>query len=155
MLILQSNALAASHFLKTVAEPRIVSRRLIIPLCICSMYLQYYKPWELRPEDEAKIQSQVSDVKAGVKEESKVVEILGSSIAQSIKSPGPADRPNTVGQVANKREHIDQTAKPVANSDSIIKTDTKPLTAVQESLKECVDDGGDDVVEGEEDTVIY
>ncbi|EGE81256.2 pinin/SDK/memA domain-containing protein [Blastomyces dermatitidis ATCC 18188] len=52
MRLRHSNQLAMAHFLKTTTEP-----------------VLYYKPWELRPEEEARIEQQIEDCKAAIARE--------------------------------------------------------------------------------------
>ncbi|KAL2373474.1 hypothetical protein RJZ57_002053 [Blastomyces gilchristii] len=52
MRLRHSNQLAMAHFLKTSTEP-----------------VLYYKPWELRPEEEARIEQQIEDCKAAIARE--------------------------------------------------------------------------------------
>ncbi|KLJ13767.1 hypothetical protein EMPG_11308 [Blastomyces silverae] len=52
MRLRHSNQLAMAHFLKTTTEP-----------------VLYYKPWELRPEEEDKIEQQIEDCKAAIARE--------------------------------------------------------------------------------------
>ena len=72
-----------------------------------------------------------------------------------VTSLDPTEKPETVGQASNKAENNDSTPTPDTNPDPVVRADTGPADTVQESRKECVEDVGDDVVEGEEDTVIY
>lgn len=62
------NMLDRANYLQTVSEPRIVS-------CPCSLNqsyantLQFYKPWDLRPDEEDRIEEQIRTARAHVDRE--------------------------------------------------------------------------------------
>jgi hypothetical protein len=54
--------LAEAHFLRTKAEPRIVSHAsLSVEQYPCSQFRQFYKPWDLRPEEDEQIRLQIEE----------------------------------------------------------------------------------------------
>ncbi|EER42094.1 pinin/SDK/memA domain-containing protein [Histoplasma capsulatum var. duboisii H88] len=69
MRLRHSNQLAMAHFLKTTAEP-----------------VLYYKPWELRPEEEDRIKKQIEDCKMAIARE---VEDFEAKNAPSPSRPVP------------------------------------------------------------------
>jgi len=150
MLIRQSNMLATAHFLSTETEPKL-----------------YYKPWELTPEEESRIKLKIEEAEAAIDRE-----LLGSETKVSdttdtatmnppAESAGnPSDKEETVGDAANEPENPDHLAKTNANVEPLSNTNEAEEAVVEtEASKdishEFLDDGGDQVMEGEEETVIY
>ncbi|MCJ1227621.1 hypothetical protein MMC12_004277 [Toensbergia leucococca] len=149
MQIRHSNHLAAAQFLQTKAEPKL-----------------YYKPWELSPGDEAKIKAQIEQAQEFINEETLQFETdstvndeaqLSDTIDELVKSPEvKTEVSETVGHATNLAEpsepatHGDTNHIPSLDSNAS-KSHEEPV----EALKENGDDGGEIVLEGEEDTVIY
>jgi hypothetical protein len=128
------------------------------------MLPQYYKPWKLLPGDETKIKLQIREAEdvidkelLQVKDTDEGTENGGSNgriladLPESTTDHQMPDGPTT---------DIAAAVEPLPETD----TNPKPESPVQaknadadgsESAKDLVDDGGEVVVEGEEDTVIY
>ena len=71
MRIRHANMLDRANFLQTEAEPRLVRS-----VMICAMtgqhradQSQYYRPWELRPDEEDRIQDQIKGAQARIDKE--------------------------------------------------------------------------------------
>ncbi|OAX84298.1 hypothetical protein ACJ72_01340 [Emergomyces africanus] len=77
MRLRHSNQLAMAHFLKTTAEP-----------------VLYYKPWQLRPEEEDRIKQQIEDCETAIAMEIKDFE------AKNLSSPSPPTPEQTDNQRA-------------------------------------------------------
>ncbi|MCJ1413410.1 hypothetical protein MMC19_007515 [Ptychographa xylographoides] len=149
MQIRHSNLLASAHFLQTAAQPKL-----------------YYKPWDLSAEEEAKIESQVEGAEALVRQESTIYkaqeagwdEEPAEQEAEGIRKPLDSTMDlKTVGQTTNDEESVDPSNPLFTNP----KTAPEPETTARvsptpdEVPKDHIDDGGDVVVDGEEDMVIY
>ncbi|KAF2100485.1 hypothetical protein NA57DRAFT_54569 [Rhizodiscina lignyota] len=146
-----SNMRATANFLRTDAEPHL-----------------YYKPYELRPSDKERIERQVKDVEEIIESEKEELEKrrqarLDATEAQMIDQTehGEEDRskfgdPGAVHEEAAASE--EQGASKATNGDSEDASQVAngaPTALIEhENNKEMADDGGE-VVEGEEDTVIY
>ena len=66
------------------------------------------------------------------------------------------EKPKTVGQLTNDEEPVDSLPVPITNALPVIESEeTAETSTTSEIPKDHVDDGGDVVVEGDEDTVIY
>ncbi|KAI9851222.1 MAG: hypothetical protein M1838_004234 [Thelocarpon superellum] len=155
MRIGHANTLAMAHFLQTTTEPRL-----------------YYKPWDLLRSDEARIKSQIADAEATIERECHDFETRrrkdtteangdvpratganGSNGVSSKKSAEPPDK-HMVGSETNPPQHpmsepTDDASKPPRFN--------KATEITSEPIKEHPDDvdGGEIVLEAEEDTVIY
>ncbi|MCJ1400948.1 hypothetical protein MMC11_004159 [Xylographa trunciseda] len=146
MQIRHSNLLATANFLQTKAEPKL-----------------YYKPWDLLQEDEARIKVQIEEAESTIERENREDGVQSPKldedshqIMDTTMADVETDEPETVGQLTNHEEPIE--------SSSISITNVQPLNAIEKTVdtstasevpKDHGDDGGDIVVEGEEDTVIY
>ena len=150
-----SNMLARAHFLSTKTEPKLV--RCYPP--ICDIFeadgFQYYKPWELVPEEESRIKGQISDVEFLIERELAEFDKLYPEEPNK-EAPVPEEEINTssketVGEPRaesppNPNTDIDPTNPPAQDPPS-------DQTAVRKhSLGE---HNGEVVVEADEDTVIY
>ncbi|KGQ01047.1 hypothetical protein PAAG_12240 [Paracoccidioides lutzii Pb01] len=103
MRVRHSNQLAVAHFLKTTAEPFL-----------------YYKPWQLRPEEEDRIKQQIDDCKATIAKEVEEFE------TKNPPSPRPTpNQPDTLFAAAG------ETRTTVAPRNNIISDDKEPKDAVQ------------------------
>lgn len=132
--------------------------------------MQYYKPWELLPGDEDKIKSQVQEAEEKIEREA--AEWDAENAAKNDEPPptanehSPGPKEENVGDMVGSAVHEEQPSSPkpsedtnmnvvvaaiaaTATSDAQSKTNEPP-----EAAKDQGDDGGE-VVEGEEDTVIY
>ncbi|KAL8631279.1 hypothetical protein Q9189_002962 [Teloschistes chrysophthalmus] len=141
--------LAQAHFLQTTAEPKL-----------------YYKPWELLPSEDARIKSQIEAVEEQIQRET------AESNTDVAANPQPAQEPPTQEtKVETEREPEHATATVGSESDipqedktlpngapTDQKADnpppeTEPAASVEPS-KDNEDDGGE-MVEADEDMVIY
>ena len=127
---------------------------------------QYYKPWDLLSDDEAKIKLQLEEAESTVKRETAQFKAQDSEAIQSPTqqevevSINLADPPSqdleTVGQVTNASGPDNPLQDHHANHLSTLPVErTLESSATSDLPKDHVDDGGEVVVEAEEDTVIY
>ncbi|KAK4690653.1 hypothetical protein P7C71_g6184, partial [Lecanoromycetidae sp. Uapishka_2] len=127
----------------------------------------YYKPWELLPSQEARITSQVAEAEATIERENKQWDAEYANPEQKEisdeekKPPEPSEaaetngHEDTVGSPADR----EKPSSPKADEDTNMNDTTPPdvpgkTTEPPEGSKDHGDDGGE-VVEGDEDTVIY
>ncbi|KAL2829153.1 hypothetical protein BDW59DRAFT_142210 [Aspergillus cavernicola] len=150
------NLLATAHFLKTKTEP-----------------VLYYKPWQIRTEDEAIIRDQIREAEAIVARE---VEEFDARIgheeeAGSEKQELPMETPDqapTSSKDTQEAQSTDQQADMVTAETNHNKEpeEAKPESASvannevsassnQEDVHRAAEDDGGEVVEDNEDTVIY
>ncbi|KAL4871154.1 hypothetical protein BDV12DRAFT_38340 [Aspergillus spectabilis] len=151
-----TNLLAMAHFLKTKTEP-----------------VLYYKPWELRSGDEAIIESQIREAEATIAREVEEFDARNSQkeeqseLNEQDQPAENSEQPQLNKDAQNAEpEPIEQndSGKNETNHDKIpeeAQTETAPITdnAVSatsnpEDHRAAEDDGGE-VVEDNEDTVIY
>ncbi|OJD23952.1 hypothetical protein ACJ73_04692 [Blastomyces percursus] len=99
MRLRHSNQLAMAHFLKTTTEP-----------------VLYYKPWELRPEEEDRIERQIEDCKAAITREVEEFEAKNP--------PSPSDPVQEQGD--NQRTVTDAISSAVAPRNNTLQ-DTEHL----------------------------
>ncbi|KAL4903265.1 hypothetical protein BDW74DRAFT_53809 [Aspergillus multicolor] len=151
-----TNLLAMAHFLKTKSEP-----------------VLYYKPWQLRPEEEDIIRDQVREAEVTVSREVDEFDVRNAQEDQpeAEKQAQPEEKPEE--QPEQSEPSLDaQGDKPEEQKDSVTaetnhekepeetKPDSAPAEAVpatshqEEDHRGAEDDGGE-VVEDNEDTVIY
>ena len=130
------------------------------------MGLQYYKPWELLPDEKTQIESQISKAQGTTeKEKGTPGRIADAPEGHDSKSPQIARSPEhglqdseAMGKAADSTEHSTET---VDTNEKTRPDETKAHASssmeenLQESSKDAIDEGGDDMVEGEEDAVIY
>lgn len=70
MHIRHSNLLHAANFLQTTAEPKLVCGYPIICAEVCLLIsCQYYRPWDLRADEEERIDAQIKDAQAQIDRE--------------------------------------------------------------------------------------
>ncbi|CAF9934158.1 MAG: hypothetical protein ALECFALPRED_005873 [Alectoria fallacina] len=153
MQIRHSNMLAQAHFLQTRSEPRL-----------------YYKPWELSPSDEQKIKAQVEAVEESIEREAKQWDIDNVATNDEAHPPtnGDADPPetqeedarvvDTVGAATNGEDPSSPKLSEDTNvNDTIASMDSgeKEMPAEPSEAAKDHGDNGEELVEGEEDTVIY
>ncbi|KAJ5313391.1 uncharacterized protein N7443_000275 [Penicillium atrosanguineum] len=158
-----SNLVAMAHFLKTKTEPAL-----------------YYKPWQLRSGDEAVIQEQIEDAKATVTREVAEFEARYPPEAfvrqdlEPVSTEEPTQRNTSEQQPesnseqpsapepqveSNHQETTEDTVGAQGNTEQDVEAMTEAPTngadgAAQEQPDGHHDDGGE-VVEDNEDTVIY
>ncbi|KAI4108277.1 MAG: hypothetical protein L6R37_001150 [Teloschistes peruensis] len=142
--------LAQAHFLQTTAEPKL-----------------YYKPWQLLPSEDAKIKSQIEAVEEQIQRET------AESNPDVAANPQPAqETPTQESKVETEREPEPEHATATVGSESDIPQEEKTLPsgaptdqkadnpppdtepAPVEPAKDNEDDGGE-MVEADEDMVIY
>ena len=125
--------------------------------------LQYYKPWDLLPEDDARIKAQIAEAEATIARENMEYGVDSPKLVDVSLQPTDttmddveSEKPETVGQLTNDEELIESSSFSNTNAQPVIENEkTVDTSATSERSKDHVDDGGDVVVEGEEDTVIY
>ncbi|KAF9892434.1 hypothetical protein FE257_001542 [Aspergillus nanangensis] len=154
-----SNLLAMAHFLKTRSEP-----------------ILYYKPWQLRSDDEATIQEQIKDVEATIAREAAEFEAQNppeekheareggenDHAGEEVKEQPPlpdtsAKETSETAQVASdpvgaKTNH-DQGSEGARADVTSTNENHEPVHHDQTDVHR--DDDGGEVVEDQEDTVIY
>ncbi|MCJ1417485.1 hypothetical protein MMC32_003829 [Xylographa parallela] len=146
MQIRHSSLLATANFLQTKSEPKL-----------------YYKPWDLLPEDDARIKAQIAEAEATIARENMEYGVDSPKLVDVSLQPMDttmddveSEKPETVGQLTNDEELIESSSFSNTNAQPVIENEkTVDTSATSERSKDHVDDGGDVVVEGEEDTVIY
>lgn len=117
------------------------------------------------PEQESGIKSQINEAEAAIDHELRAQqakrEVSGPSDTAMLDLSGnstdghPKDK-ETVGDATNEREPVKPSTITDANIEHVFDTNEAPADEVKiEISKDTPDDGGDDVVEGEEDAVIY
>ncbi|KAI9803251.1 MAG: hypothetical protein M1825_002042 [Sarcosagium campestre] len=159
MRIRHSNLLATANFLRTTSEP----------------YL-YYKPWELLPNEEARIKKQVEEATATVdreaeayrikrKEEEAESNVQGPSVIVDNATTAPADDSHIVHPEDDASEG--HPGRPKRSEDEIKSADrsdtpsrsepnrTGVTNVTEDGHGDGVGDGGEVILEAGEDTVIY
>jgi hypothetical protein len=134
---------------------------------------QYYRPWDLRPEEEERIKQQIEDTERLIEKE------LAESSPATAANPGPAEvphslklsqdaaeppkpgemdvtaeekeKPELVGEATDTQEAIPE---PQPTNDVLIR-DAQPEVQKKVDEKAQDDHGGEELVEGQEDDVIY
>lgn len=131
------------------------------------MYHQYYKPWELLPSQEESIKSQIAGVEATIEKENEQWNADHPPAVRKEMVDGKSDPPEpqgatetnghkeTVGSPADK----EKPPSPRPDEDTDIHGTTPPdhqrkTTEPPEGSKDH-ETNEDEIVEGEEDTVIY
>ncbi|KAI4093443.1 MAG: hypothetical protein LQ344_002856 [Seirophora lacunosa] len=154
MHIRHSNTLAQAHFLQTRTEPKL-----------------YYMPWELLPTEDAKIKSQIEVAEASIQQETE--ELGARTPGAAIDMPADQKMPSPESKADGKPESEDamdtvgsdanmiQEANGLANDESTDKkpeptrSETEQLPMNQQESAKDNDDDGDEMVEADEDMVIY
>ncbi|KAI4158812.1 MAG: hypothetical protein LQ342_007109 [Letrouitia transgressa] len=151
MQIRHSNLLAQAHYLQTKAEP-----------------ILFFKPWELLPGDDDKIKSQVEEAEETIERERAQFEsnlsdenpnlTQDKDSARFNPEEGGSEQKETVGSEINLPN---EQRKSPSNNNTNVETNKNPTpnsvkqaSNLQESSKEHEDDGGE-MVEADEDMVIY
>lgn len=153
MQIRHSNMLAQAHFLRTKTEPRL-----------------YYKPWELSRSDEEKIKAQIEEAEKAIVKETKQwdVDNAAANVEVAPSTSGGVDPPevkedgtqavDTVGTATNGGESSSPKQSEDTNlSENVASTEAgeKAMPVEPSEAGKDLADNGEEVVEGEEDTVIY
>lgn len=156
--IRHSNMLAQAHFLQTKTEPKL-----------------FYKPWELRTEEEDVIKAQIEDAEAAIEKE--LADFEGQRQVepeeeQHEKNGTPEKKDEAEAQQAEDMVGSEQANEPpkspreqdnITASDDQVKPTSHPDTQEnghspkehESKSKEHNEDHGEEVLEAEEDTVIY
>lgn len=133
---------------------------------ITNLDLQCYKPWELLSGDEARIKSQTVEAERMIEDEVSQFEAAnagsddeltpdtnGKPLNAKDDAPGSSE---TVGRANALPESFNSTALVDTNPDISSTPDVlAKALELPEISKDHGDDGGEIVLEGEEDTVIY
>jgi hypothetical protein len=192
MRIRHKNMLAEAHFLRTKAEPRLVSEIAISVRNYCSsLQDQFYKPWGLRPEEEDQIKRQIEDASKAVETEleghrpkrrTDSEETKGEEVQHPQSSASPTDGAEATTQPEDRRDAKEDNEQPMLDLARDENTDHEqaatqngaavPETAIGEDKpqvegkvnqeengkqeeKSHDDHGGEELVEGQEDDVMY
>ncbi|KAL8815556.1 MAG: hypothetical protein Q9223_005318 [Gallowayella weberi] len=154
MHIRHSNMLAQAQFLQTKAEPKL-----------------YYKPWELLPDEDSKIKSQLEEADQIIQREAAEFDPTtreGSTESQPVeKSPFPDSKlhsgqpsdatKETVGSKTNGPQESNGNTNDEITDQNANNAPPEPQhisTNLHVTLKDQEDDG-DEMVEADEDMVIY
>jgi hypothetical protein len=168
MRIRHDNLLAMAHFLRTTAEPQLVS----VPFRFALLYFvewshqtntkQLYKPWETTPDEDDRIRDQITEAQDTIRRELEQYEHQHEG-EQETSSNHNADMPG-LGKESGVETHV-ATATAIANSDSdgreepLTKPEQKGVTnnpaVPHDTNTEAMDETGEEIVEAAEDTVIY
>ncbi|KAL4883461.1 pinin/SDK/memA/ protein conserved region-domain-containing protein [Aspergillus karnatakaensis] len=148
-----NSLLATAHFLKTKTEP-----------------VLYYKPWELRSGDEAIIENQIREAEATIAREVEEFDSRGArdeEQQETKKQDGQNEHleqsePQKDGENEAPKEQVDQETNETIHEkgseqpqpEAAPIADTSISTSTHEDHRAAEDDGGE-VVEDNEDTVIY
>ncbi|KAF7117986.1 hypothetical protein CNMCM5793_007355 [Aspergillus hiratsukae] len=153
-----SNLLAMAHFLKTKSEP-----------------VLYYKPWQLRPEDEDLIRRQIEEAEATISRERAEFEArhppqeeTESKEEKEIQAGNHQESPLPDADVQEPKDTAQESSdkgKAETSQDQNVEAaqpETAPVNDVPVSVNQndsddhrAADDDGGEVVEDNEDTVIY
>lgn len=154
-----SNLLAMAHSLQTKSEPKLVSVcRRLVGGCLhpdAKSNAQYYRPWEPTPEQEEIIKVQIRDAEAQIEDELQQFKRRKEQRLKDLEAlPFPSEVDATVGEpVERDRSNNaaqDESAATVTNDR---KQSLSPAPAHKGISHE--DRDHDEMVEAEEDTVIY
>lgn len=125
--------------------------------------MQYYKPWELLPDQEATIKSQIEEAEAIVEREdpnradrdSLAQDPGGTTNATDEDGSAELKASETVGSEANPAEPSDAPLEKSTNPEVLSSEAPPEPVQVSNGGKDAGDDNGEVVVEADEDTVIY
>ncbi|GME49540.1 Pinin/SDK/MemA protein [Neofusicoccum parvum] len=135
MRIHHSNLLAMAHFLQTKTEPKL-----------------YYKPWELRSEEEDLIKSQIEQAEATIERE--LADFGMQKDMEQEQEQEQGDKNGTPDKKADAEAQKDEDmVKSIPQTD--IQENGHSTKDHDAKSKEHGDDNGEEVLEAEEDTVIY
>jgi hypothetical protein len=160
MRIRHSNMLAMAHSLQTKTSPILVGNSSMRRIRQSSLSLQYYKPWELRPAEETTIKDRIRDTGDVIDgeldefEQRRQRQRSASKIAEEQQAvDGETRNGNSTVGLMNTEKISDHAMEDSTNRLSDV-PDHIPGKVVTPIPKE-EDDGGEVMLEGEEDTVIY
>lgn len=134
---------------------------------------QYYRPWDLRSEEDERIKKQIEETERLIEKE------LAEASPTDVADPGPAEvphspkhsqdsaeppkpdemdvteedkeKPELVGEATNEQEAVPD---PQATND-VLTEQEQPEVEKKVEEKPHDDHGGEELVEGQEDDVIY
>ena len=151
-----------AQFLCTKSEPKLVSQAFAFIYPALTQE-QYYKPWELLPGDAERIKAQVADTEALIQREIQDFNRLHKTESQSEERPREDARKEEETAETEGEHHAESSPVPhVDESDT-----TNPLLPTVKAQapesgqvhnvaeKDSLEENGEVVVEGDEDTVIY
>lgn len=144
MRIRHQNMQATAHFLKTKTEPSL-----------------YYKPWDLRPEEETQIKEQIEETESVIAKELAERNAETSAKTES-EEAGQMDvhveeepKPDLVGDdTTNEQEAAAPKPEPKSTND-VEMNEVRPKSEEKPEDRPHDDHGGEELVEGQEDDVIY
>ncbi|KAL8936110.1 MAG: hypothetical protein Q9216_005102 [Gyalolechia sp. 2 TL-2023] len=154
MHIRHSNTLAQAHFLQTRTEPKL-----------------YYMPWELSASEDAQIKSQIQAAEASIQQETEQLESADAkeTAEPQAKQKSPTTEPTvdgeqesrdakeTVGSEANIPQETNSLPNEASTDKKSGNSPAEPEQAPanhSDNLRDHDDDGGE-MVEADEDMVIY
>ncbi|KAL9028019.1 MAG: hypothetical protein Q9196_003556 [Gyalolechia fulgens] len=154
MHIRHSNMLAQAHFLQTKTEPRL-----------------YYLPWELLPSEDAKIKSQIKATETSIEQETEQLEpedtkdtaesqaeqkapTSGSNVDREQESGGAKETVGSEANILQETNGLPKNASTEKKPETFHSETEQAPTSHEENLKDH-DDDGDEMVEADEDMVIY
>ncbi|KAK6599243.1 hypothetical protein H4I96_08447 [Botrytis cinerea] len=135
MRIRHSNMLAMAQFLSTEAEPKL-----------------YYKPWQLSPNNEARIKTQIKEVEMLIEEEKS--QWASKHPEQGPKADGESEAKVT-SDVMMSEPHIESPSNSNIDTTNPFSTLAAQSSQVKTEKDNLEEHNGEVVVEAEEDTVIY
>jgi hypothetical protein len=187
-----ANMIAMAHFLKTRAEPVLVSDIFLIVLRWLEAHPceKFYKPWQSRPGDESVIEKQIEEAKATVAREVAEFEaryppeafapqpdnsIKEEPVAKEGETQGekkmqqtdtPSDQPSAPEPMNSKEPDSKESAQETAEMAKVENNEKEAGSAAMDTSADVDtaghgqndahrDDDGGEVVEDNEDTVIY
>lgn len=123
--------------------------------------MQYYKPWELLPGDAEQIKTQIVDTEALIGREIQEFNSRHKTDLQQEERPKEDEKKAETAETEGEHHAESSPVPPVAKSDT-----TNPLPTIQAQApessqihnvaeKDSLEENGEVVVEGDEDTVIY
>ena len=128
---------------------------------------QYFKPWELLPSQEERIKAQVEDAEETIDKDRDQWDKEHPASQRQERKEEKTDSPRIRGPISSNSdgdtvgfpEEKEKPSSPSPDEDTNMNGAPPPenqlkVTEPPEGPKDHVDDGGE-VVEGEEDTVIY
>ncbi|KAL8925206.1 MAG: hypothetical protein Q9172_002311 [Xanthocarpia lactea] len=151
MHIRHSNMLAQAHFLQTKAEPRL-----------------FYKPWELIPSEDARIKLQIKEAEGNMQRELAQLDPGTAEESTEYRTAAKSPLPGSKLDIEQPSNAAKETVFSETNGDHGQNGNTNDETTdenanvshpevqlnQQENLKDH-DDDGDEMVEADEDMVIY
>jgi hypothetical protein len=176
MRLRHSNMLAQANFLQTTTEPRLVSRAVGgFKLCVLR-HLQFYKPWDVLPEQKDRIDRQIEDAQASVDEEADdfersraeedipaptsaapdaVMEDNGTEDTKTVGSEESAAHVELADSHAHKNGDTNLAPPNISSNGSAEENHGAPVRSSDLAKEVAEENQGETVVEAAEDTIIY